>query len=142
MSTYDNLKSVVRISGPSSDQIMVNVVSAKVGYCQLFCTLSTLINCLMTLKFNSTSGYGSRVMSVSCGNPAFALGILYSYNWKYEYKDKISHRLQKATNALFSLSAQDVHAQGVNPLVSVDVYSNVVIPIALYGSELWNNLTH
>jgi len=152
------------------------------------------------------SGYGAKVMSVSCGNPAFAddvsllaltpfhlqkmvdsvfqfckhwsvsinvakssvtvftksrsqpianivygdcpiiqtesyvhLGILYSYNPKY--KDKISQRLQKAKNALFSLSAQGVHAQGVNPLVSVDLYSKVVIPIALYGSELWNNLT-
>ena len=27
------------------------------------------------------------------------------------------------------------------PLVSVDMYSKVVIPIALYGSELWSNLT-
>jgi len=39
------------------------------------------------------------------------------------------------------MSAQGVHAQGVNPKVSVDIYSKVIIPIALYGSELWSNLT-
>ena len=43
------------------------------------------------------------------------LGILYSYNLKY--KDKISQRLQKLkTLWVFFLSAQGVHAQGVNPL--------------------------
>jgi len=33
------------------------------------------------------------------------------------------------------------HAQWVNPKVSVDIDSKVIIPIALYGSELWSNLT-
>ena len=67
------------------------------------------------------------------------LGIVYSYNLKD--KDRVSQRLQKAKNALFAMSAQGVHAQGVNPKVSVDIYSKVIIPIALYGSELWSNLT-
>ena len=75
---------------------------------------------------------------------SFRLKVLFilafcTYNLKY--KNKISQRLQKAKHALFSLSAQGVHAQGVNPLVSVDLYSKVVIPTALYGPELWNNLT-
>ena len=56
-------------------------------------------------------------------------------------KDRISQRLQKAKNALFALAAQGVHAQGVNPLVSVGLYSKIVVPIALYGSELWSNIT-
>ena len=30
---------------------------------------------------------------------------------------------------------------GINPLVSVNLYSKVIVPIALYGSEMWNNLT-
>jgi len=39
------------------------------------------------------------------------------------------------------MSAQCVHAQGVKPKVSVDIYSKVSIPIAFYRSELWSNLT-
>jgi len=64
---------------------------------------------------------------------------IYSYNLKD--KDRVPQRLQKAKNALFSMSAQGVHAQGVNPKVSVNIYSKVIIPIALYGSELWSELT-
>ena len=59
------------------------------------------------------------------------LGIVYSYNLKD--KDRVSQRLQKAKNALFAMSAQGFHAQGVNPKVSVDIYFNVFIPNALYG---------
>jgi len=58
------------------------------------------------------------------------LGIVYSFNLKET--DRVSQRLQKAKNALFSMSAQGVHAQGVNPKVSVDIYFNVVIPNPLY----------
>ena len=39
------------------------------------------------------------------------------------------------------MSAQCVHARGINPLVSVNLYSKFIVPKALYGSELWNNLT-
>ena len=39
------------------------------------------------------------------------------------------------------MAAQGVHAQGINPLLSADLYSKVVVPIALYGSELWSNMT-
>ena len=39
------------------------------------------------------------------------LGIVYSYNLKD--KERVSQRLQKAKNALFAMSAQGVHAQGV-----------------------------
>ena len=68
------------------------------------------------------------------------LGILYSFNLKN--KDRISQRLQKSKNAKFSMSAQGVHAQGVNPLVSANLYYKVIVPIALYGSELWSDLTN
>jgi len=39
------------------------------------------------------------------------------------------------------MAAQGVHAQRINPLLSADLYSKVVVPIALYGSELWSNMT-
>jgi len=43
-------------------------------------------------------------------------------------------------NALFFMATQGVYAQGINPL-SADLYSKVVVPIALYGSELWSNMS-
>ena len=66
--------------------------------------------------------------------------VFYSFNHKNKYR--ISQRLQKAKNALFSMSAQGFHAQGVNPLVSANVYPKVIVLIALYGSMLWSNLTN
>jgi len=39
------------------------------------------------------------------------------------------------------MSAQCVHAWGRNPLVSVNLYSKVIVHLAFFGSELWNNLT-
>jgi len=33
------------------------------------------------------------------------------------------------------MSAQGIQAQGVNPLVSANLYSKVIVPIALYGFE-------
>jgi len=39
------------------------------------------------------------------------------------------------------MSAQGVRARGINPLVSVDLYSKVIVTIALCGSELLNSLT-
>jgi len=38
------------------------------------------------------------------------------------------------------MSAHGAHAQGVNPLVLVDLYSKVKVQIVHNGSELWNNI--
>ena len=38
------------------------------------------------------------------------------------------------------MAAQGVHVQGIK-LLSADLYSKVVVPFALYGSELWSNMT-
>ena len=62
------------------------------------------------------------------------LGVLYTFNLRN--KDRIATRLQKAKNALFVISAQGVHSQGVNPLVSVGLYTKIILPVALYGSAL------
>jgi len=67
------------------------------------------------------------------------LGISNCFNTKI--KERISCRLQKAKNAFFSMASQGVYAQGINPLLSADLYSKVVVPIALYGSELRSNMT-
>jgi len=40
------------------------------------------------------------------------------------------------------MSAQGVHARGINPLVSVNLYSKVIVPMTINGSELWNNITN
>jgi len=69
MSTYDNLKSVVRISVLSSDQIMVKRSLRQGGVLSNFLYL-VYVNDL--LNDHELSGYGAKVMSVSCGNPAFA----------------------------------------------------------------------
>ena len=69
MSTYDNLKSVVRISGLSSEQIMVKRSVRQGGVLSTFLYLVYVNDLLKDLEL---SGYGAKVMSVSCGNPAFA----------------------------------------------------------------------
>ena len=68
-------------------------------------------------------------------NNATHLGILQSSNLK------MREPLLKARHAFYSIVSQDVHPYGLNPLVSVSLYSKSVVPTALYGAELWNNLT-
>ena len=67
------------------------------------------------------------------------LGILQSSNLKM--RSRIQERLLKARHAFYSIVSQGVHPYGLNPLVSVSLYSKIVVPTALYGAELWNNLT-
>ena len=81
--------------------------------------------------------YGGR--HISWTDSFVHLGIHYSFNLKN--KDRISQRLHKTKHALFFISAKVVHAWGINPLVSVYLYSKVIVPKELYSSELWNNLT-
>ena len=46
----------------------------------------------------------------------------------------------KSKQCLVSMSAQCVHAQGVNLLVFVDIYFKGLVPCVLYGSELWYSI--
>ena len=34
-----------------------------------------------------------------------------------------------------------LHPTGLNPLTSTSLYQKIIVPCALYGSELWNNMT-
>ena len=67
------------------------------------------------------------------------LGVRQDHNMKCSYR--IQERCQKAKNALFAMASQGIHAYGLNPLLSCDLYIKISMPIMLYGSELWNNVT-
>ena len=55
--------------------------------------------------------------------------------------NRIEKRLQKGKNAFFSMVLQGVHPAGINPVISADLYRKIIVPTALYGCELWNNMT-
>ena len=67
------------------------------------------------------------------------LGIIHDSNLKLG--NRLKERIQKSRNALFSMVGQGVNPQGVNPIVSANLYCKIILPILLYGSELWNNMT-
>ena len=67
------------------------------------------------------------------------LGISQESNLKLN--NRIEQRIQKGKNAFYALAGHGIHPQGVNPLVSCELYKKVVMPTVLYGAELWNNLT-
>jgi len=69
MSTYHNLKAVVRVSGSTSDTIKVKRSVRQGGVLSTFLYL-VYVNDLW--KNIERSDCGSKVMSASCGNPAFA----------------------------------------------------------------------
>ena len=41
----------------------------------------------------------------------------------------------------FAMLALGLSPFGMNPIVSAQLYKKIVIPVALYGCELWNNMT-
>ena len=43
---------------------------------------------------------------------------------------------------IFAISAQGLHPYGLNPLVSVNLYKKIIVPIVLYGCELWHNMSY
>ena len=70
-------------------------------------------------------------------NSTVHLGIRQDSNLKITHR--INERCQKAKNAFFAISAQGLHPYGLNPLVSVNLYKKI---IALYGCELWHNMSY
>lgn len=66
------------------------------------------------------------------------LGIRHDFN--LVLTRRIDERLQKARNSFYTMASLGVTPDGVNPLTSINIYSKIVKPIALYGCELWCNL--
>ena len=62
------------------------------------------------------------------------LGMLQSSNGKV--KEKILERCQKAKNAYYESSGMGVRSQGLNQVTAASIYKRIVMPVALYGSEL------
>jgi len=82
--------------------------------------------------------YGSDVFEQR--NSTVHLGIRQDYNLNIMHR--MNERCQKAKNAFFAISAYGLHPYGLNPLVSVNVYKKIIVLIALYGCELWHNLSY
>ena len=55
--------------------------------------------------------------------------------------NRISERCQKAKNDFFVMTYLSMRPNALNPSTSVKLYSTIIIPIALYGCELWSNIT-
>jgi hypothetical protein len=53
----------------------------------------------------------------------------------------INNACQKARGSFLGLINCGLHAGGFHPLTSLKIYNSVVLPSALYGSELWCDLT-
>ena len=48
---------------------------------------------------------------------------------------------QSSRSTLFSLVNCGIHSNGINPITASKLYMSTVLPRALYGCELWNNIT-
>jgi len=75
-------------------------------------------------------------------NSTVHLGIRQDSNFMIMHR--INERCQKAKNAFFAISAQGLHPHGLNPLVSITLYlyKKIIVPIVLYGCELWHNMSY
>jgi exonuclease III len=55
-------------------------------------------------------------------------------------KINVKNACQKARGSFLGLVNCGLHGDGFHPLTSLKIYQSVVLPSALYGSELWSNL--
>lgn len=67
-------------------------------------------------------------------------GVTFSQSMKNN--DRIVYSFDKAKRVTNSLYSIGLNANGMNPIVSVKVWERVILPSALYGSELWFNMSH
>ena len=62
-------------------------------------------------------------------------------NASFNNKDIVANACQKARGSFLSIVGLGGRGGGLNPLSSVKLYKRMVLPSALYGSELWTNFT-
>lgn len=56
--------------------------------------------------------------------------------------ENVKSAVSKLKGTLLSLTNCGIYEGGLNPLTSKHIYRSIVLPKALYGCELWNNLSH
>ena len=68
------------------------------------------------------------------------VGIILSNNGSFN--DAIINACTKGRGTYMSLCGAGVRPSGLNPLTSTKLYKSIVLPRALYGSELWSTITN
>ena len=63
-------------------------------------------------------------------------------NYKLNCSETIETRLRKGRSSLFSIISMEESLGDINPIVLASIVNKVCIPVTLYGSELWNNLSN
>ena len=74
---------------------------------------------------------------VSCKQSYNHLGIIINQNCKLS--DRINEACNKGRRSYFALS--DLGTQFLNPMTLSHLYKTIVLPSALYGCELWSNIS-
>ncbi len=67
------------------------------------------------------------------------LGISIGTNMSLQ--TNINEAVRKLKGSFLGIVNSGVHEHGLHPLTSKKIYKSVVLPGALYGCELWNNLS-
>ncbi len=67
------------------------------------------------------------------------LGIV--MNRQFTLKDCVEEACKKLRGTFFGFINSGINKYGLNPLTSISIYKSVVIPRALYGSELWTDIS-
>ena len=63
-------------------------------------------------------------------------------NYKLNCSETIETRLRKGRSSLISIISMEESLGDINPIVLASIVNKVCIPVTLYGSELWNNLSN
>jgi len=107
MSLYDTLKSVVRTSGSTSAPIMVKRIVRQVVVLST-CLYLVYVNDL--LNENQSSGCGTMVMSMCCGNPTFAddISLLALTLWHLQKMVDMVFRYCKQWNVSINVETSSV----------------------------------
>ena len=60
---------------------------------------------------------------------------------RMDYPGDVTNTIHTLRGTFLSLQSCGVHSNGLNPISSMKLYTSVVLPRALYGCELWSNVS-